>query len=388
MKFLPYEDVPLYLSVNGQDGEYIFAEQANLSVSHDLAVSRQLDDNIIQICEYGVGSSMQYSPVPFSANSSFFCTLGPTKGPPRPLATSIFKIPSGTEVTFPNNKHLYFTKDVMPDGKDYVIELESKSGNWSLTEDEAQNGYFEPIYNYVSQGPLRGKLDVNFYPNTGNLQSFFNITGLSDPLAYPPIDEEKITGHFGEFIFNDAYLNSFSFSISPNSIIQASASFDIFGELQQDSDLLDTYYASADYSQKSIPHGNNSQIVGHSSLGMNHAIGFSYQITVNRQPSYHAPTGAEQDVGLVPHRVSKGSTTISMSLEGDNLDPNILSDGFNGERANLSAILSDLNYQNFDDNSNGIMNTFTCNGVVTSQSLSVSSQGYLNGSISVVQNLI
>ena len=227
MKFLPYEDVPLYLSVNGQNGEYIFAEQASLSVSHDLAVSRQLDDNIIQICEYGVGSSMQYSPVTFSSNSSFFCTLGPTKGPPRPLATSIFKIPSGTEVTFPNNKHLYFTKDVMPDGKDYVIELESKSGNWSLTEDEAQNGYFEPIYNYVSQGPLRGNLDVNFYPNTGNLQSFFNITGLSDPLAYPPIDEEKITGHFGEFIFNDAYLNSFSFSISPNAIIQASASFDI-----------------------------------------------------------------------------------------------------------------------------------------------------------------
>lgn len=77
MKFLPYEDVPLYLAVNGQEGEYIFAEQASLSVNQPLDLSRQLDDNIIQICEYGFGSTMQYSQTIFQANNSFYCTLAP-----------------------------------------------------------------------------------------------------------------------------------------------------------------------------------------------------------------------------------------------------------------------------------------------------------------------
>ena len=30
MKFLPYEDVPLYIAPNGSDGEYIFAENASI----------------------------------------------------------------------------------------------------------------------------------------------------------------------------------------------------------------------------------------------------------------------------------------------------------------------------------------------------------------------
>ena len=75
-----------------------------------------------------------------------------------------------------------------------------------------------------------------------------------------------------------------------------------------------------------------------------------------------------------------------MSIEGDNLDPNILIDGFNGKRANLKATLSDLNYQNFTDNSNGYIHEFSCEGVIASQALSVNSAGYLNGSITVKQN--
>jgi hypothetical protein len=387
MKFLPYEDVPLYLAVNGQDGEYIFAEQATISVNQGVDGCRQIDDNLIQICEYGFGSSMNYSSTTFQTNNHKFCTLGPPKGPPRPLATSIFKIPKDTKITFPNGKNLYFSDDIYPDGKDYVVRLHSKDGNVSLTEDEAQNGYFEPIYNYASQGPVAGSMQVNFYTDKGNLQNFFNITGASNPLLYPPVDEERITGHLGEFAFDHAYLKSFSFSIAPNSIIQASASFDVFGTLEKNSELINNYHSSSEYSQSSIPHGKHSEIVGHSALGVNHPVSFTYQISVERLANYTAPTGSETNVGLVPNRNSKSSTTVSMSLGGDNLDPDILSDGFNGKRANLNVILSDLDYENFEDNSEGELNTFSCNGVITSQNLSVSSQGHLNGSISVVQNI-
>tara|TARA_Y100000361_G_scaffold65879_1_gene57865 strand:- start:19813 stop:20979 length:1167 start_codon:yes stop_codon:yes gene_type:complete len=386
MKFAPYEDVPLFLSVNGGSGEYIFAESASISVDQPLKASRQLDDNVIQICQFGLGEDMDYQSPTFQADTTYNVCLGPTKGPPRPLATSIHHIPSGTKVSFPNGKHLYFNNDVSPDYDDYLIELHSKSGNWTLSEGEAQSGYFEPIFDYVSEGAVQGNLNVSFYLNTGNLQSFFNVTGLSNPSAYPPIDEERITGFIGDFKFSHAYLSSLSFSLSPSAISQATASFSLFGQIEKDSSLSENYYASDLYQQQSIPHGEDSEIVGHSNLGLNHPISFDYNITVERVPRYVCPTGVNDAQGLVPVRVSKKSTNISMSIEGDNIDPNILAGGFNGKRANLSARLSDLNYQNFEDNSNGFLHQFNCSGIINSQSLSVNSAGYLNGSISVFQN--
>ena len=217
------------------------------------------------------------------------------------------------------------------------------------------------------------------------MQSFFNVTGLSNPSTYPPIDEERITGFIGDFKFSHAYLSSLSFSLSPSAISQASASFALFGQIEKDPSLSENYYSSDLYQQQSIPHGEDSEIIGHSSLGLNHPISFDYNISVDRVPRYVCPTGVNDIQGLVPVRVSKKSTSITMSIEGDNIDPNILSEGFNGKRANLSARLSDLNYQNFDDNSNGFLHEFNCSGVINSQSISVNSAGYLNGALSIVQ---
>ena len=388
MNFLPYEDVPLYLAVSGKSGEYIFAESASISVDQSLSTNRQLDDQVFQICEYGLGSSMTYTPFDFTANSNFEATLGPLKGPPKPLATSIYKIESGTQITFPNSKHLYFSEDIFPNGQDYIVSLYAKSGGWSLSSGESQSGYFEPIFNYSTQGPIQGSLSVSFYINTGNLHSFFNITGLSDPAKYPPIDEEKITGHLGNFRFSDAYLTSFGFSLSPNSISQASAKFQIYGELVQDSEISSNYYSSDLYQQQSIAHGTHSNLIGTNNLNVDHPISFNYSIDVNRGARYSIPTGSTLDsIGLVPDRVSKSDTIIKMSLEGENLDPNILVDGFRGKRANLKAQVKDLSYVDFEDNSNGLLHEFACSGVINSQSLSVNSAGYLNGSISVTQRL-
>jgi hypothetical protein len=386
MKFLTYEDVPLYLAVSGKGGEHVYAESASLSIEHNTAVTRQIEDNILRICEFGTGSTMNYVSPAFVADEIYTGVSGPSGGPPMPLSTSIFKIPSGTKITFPNGKHLYFNNNIQPEGHDYLIELRSESGGWSLTQGEAQSGYFEPIYNYATQSPIEGSLSVNFYINTGNLQSFFNVTGLSNPNQYPPIDEEKITGYLGDFVFSDAYLTSFNFGLSPNSISQASASFKVYGTLQKDSSVTSNYYSSSIYEQQSIAHGQDSTVIGSSDLGLSHVTSFNYSINVDRSPRYSIPTGSSQsDVGLVPDRVSKKSTIIQMSIEGENLDPDILVDGFNGKRANLKASVRDLNYDWSEENANGFMHEFECSGVVKNQNLSVGSAGYLNGSISVEQ---
>jgi len=388
MKFLPYEDVPLFLAVEGQPGEYIFAENATLSVNQPLAAARQLDDNILNICSYGQGSSMSYMAQNFVTNQATLVTLGPLNGPPKPLATSIHSIPKDTEIKFPNGKHLYFEKEYKPNGNNFVVSLYAKSGNWNLTKNEAQSGVFDPIYKYVSSGPIEGSLDVNFYTNTGNLQSFFNITGLSNPSQYPPIDEEKIFGHLGDFKFSNAYLTELSFSLLPNSISQASAKFNIYGELEYDPQLTSDYYSQDIYQQQSVGHGQTSEILGANQAGIDHPIAFNYSISVNRTPRFESPRSNSADtVGLVPTRVSKKSTNISMSINGEHLDPAMLSDGYNGKRCNINVSVKDLNYNGATDNSNGLIQAFQCSGVITSQSLNVGSDGYLEGSVAIAQEL-
>jgi len=400
MIFEPYENVPLYLSSDGK-GEFIFAEQASLAVSQPLSVTRQVDDNQLQITSYVSSSSpdtpIDYVPQNFSPNSPFLVLLGPSGGPPMPLATSIKKIPKGTEVVFNSGKSLFFEHDVFPDGNQYIVSLYAKSGDWSLSEGEAQSGYFNPLFNYVASGPIVGSLDVSFYPNTGNLASFFNITGLLNPAQFPPLNEEKVEGYLGPFRFSDAYLNSFNFSISPNSIIQANANFSIYGSLTKDETIMEDYFSSDLYKQQSIPHGDHSQIVGTTPLGFEHTISFDYSINVNRDSRFEAPTSdtlENTDLGLVPTRVTKNSTVINMSLQGESLDPDMLKDGFNGREANLKVRLHDLSYDDFgsddvmsQENHRGFMAEFSCDGVINTQALSVSSQGNLVGAIEVTQTI-
>lgn len=387
MTFLPYENVPLYLSVSGKDdGEYVFAEKASISLGQDVTVSRQIDDNLLQICAYGDGSNVNYQSKTFTEGESFLVMLGSIDGPARPLATSIDYIHKDTQITFPNGKHLYFSKQCRPSGHDYVVSLYAKSGGWSLDESECQDGFFEPDYKYHSTGPVEGTLNVDFYLNTGNLPSFFNITGLVDPTIYPPVSNESITGFLGDFAFTNAYLSSFSFGVSANSISQASASFKLYGLLRKDTELSKNYYSSDLYKQQSVPHGDRSKIIGVQALGMDHVTSFTYSAQVNRYAKYSAPkTDIFPEFGFLPDSVSKRETQISISVEGTNIDPSILKKASNEESVNLTCELHDLSYDNYKNNSAGLMQTFNCNGPVDSQSISVNSLGYLNGSFTITK---
>ena len=128
----------------------------------------------------------------------------------------------------------YFSEEINPNGHDFLAKIYSKEGNVHLSEYEAQNGYFEPSFKYVADSPIKGTLDVDFYVNEGNLPHFFSITGLADPTEFPPINNDRVTGFLGDFAFYGAYLTKFEFSISPNAISQAKASFDIYGNLSKD----------------------------------------------------------------------------------------------------------------------------------------------------------
>jgi hypothetical protein len=349
---------------------------------------------MLSICSFGNNGNLNYSSPTFNTSNTYHALLGPENGPPQPLASSIHKIPKDTPVYFPNNKKLYFKYDTYSDGNTYIVDLYSKDNFWSLSIDEAQNGHFDPIFKTIPSGPAVGSLDVNFYFNSENLQNFFNITGLFDLGDHPPINERNVNGNLGNFGFERAYLNSLSFSLSPNSISQASASFDIYGEINYDESLTQSYLSSAnlDYlSHKSIAHGQNSQIIGTNSFDMNYPVSCSYSITCSRNASFQVPSSnnieSQRSLMSVPKRVSSTNTVVKMTVEGEHLNPDILSNDKDSKHAELSVILKDLDYQSHQDNSNGVIHSFGCFGTITSESLSVDSQGYLVGSISVSQTL-
>jgi len=390
MKLKPYDDVPLFLSIEGSNtGEYIFAESASLTLSQDIKASRQLDDNILQICAFGDGSNMNFDDMfVFEEGSNELVVMGPIGGPPRPISSSINKIKKDSKITFPNGKNLFFSEEVNPGGHDFLTKVYAKSGGWSLTEEEAQNGYFEPSFKYVADSPIKGTLDVDFYVNEGNLPHFFSITGLVDPTEFPPINNDRVTGFLGDFAFYGAYLTQFEFSISPNSISQAKASFDIYGNLTKDESLSLNYYSSDLYQQQSIPHGETSKLVGLSSIGFNYGLGFSYSASISRYPKYEVPTGDYvPEIGFLPTRASKRQTNVSVTVEGDNLDPSVLHKVMNQENVEVVCELRDLSYDNYRNNSAGLLSSFHCNGAVQSESLSVNSKGYLNGSVTISQVL-
>ena len=391
MAFLPYEDVPLYLAPDGAAGEYIFAESASLSVNNTASNYRQLEDNMIRICAIGDGSSIDYgsSKTFNNAVARYKAVLGPPNGPPCPLATSIEILRKDTEISFPNGKKLYVYEDVIPDGKNYLLPVYSKDVI-VLSADEAQQGYIRPLYKHILNAPPVGKLDVNFYINQGNLPTFFDITGLANPTQFPPVNEEKITGFLGDFCFENAYLNSLSFSLSPNSLSQATASFTLYGELKKSSTVSANYYSSSLYNQQSVPHGQESQILGASYFGQNNVTDFSYSITVDRTPRYAAPTyQGSTDAGLIPDRVTKNRTTISMSLSADDIDADLFNSNFHAKRGEVDVELKDLSYDysKSSDNNNGLLHKFRCNGVILDNSISIQSAGYLNGSINIQQIL-
>lgn len=414
MSFLPFEDVPLYLSCKDNSGEFIFAESASISVSQPVNSFRQADDNIFPILCFGEGSSEDIgnnvitiydegdANAPEDAtltNEIFYVTLGPSGGPPQPVATSIEEIPQDTEVIFPSGSgestiSLFVAREIIPNGHDYIVPVYAKNP-CTLSGSMIQSGIFQPNYKYHAVGPIEGQLDVSFYFNTGNLDPFFNITGRTT--LFNP--DDKISGYLGPFRFDNAYLNNLSFSLSPNSISQASANFTFYGSLIKDESIITGYFQNGTgylYEQQSIPHGQNSQIIATNNLGVNHPIAFSYNMNIERSAKYSIPSTSDYiDLNdltfLIPEKVSTRKITTSATIAGDSINPLLIENTLSPHMASISVDLYDLNYEDqssdvfYERNDKGKLKTFTVTGFIGNQNLSVNSAGYLAGEVSVTQ---
>lgn len=396
--FFRYEDVPLILARGDERAAAIFANSASISVDQSLSVKKTVDD-------YNISFALQTGDLYFPGVQESGLLMGPVDGPAIKAQESIEVIKSGSRISYPNGASLYLTEDLLPG--DYYVNVRSTGETLLRKDEDIPYGEVEVLRNYAANDIARGTLNISYYMNTGNLESFSDVTGLMDLQSYPHTDEGKITGSLGDYMFYDAYIKEVSFSAQPFQPIQTNVTLDIYGALDVkeglSEEIIENYgcYGYILPPQKNIPHAMNTKIVGSESAGMKYPLSFSYKITAERKPEVYLPiSGGYDDGGEIPDRVTKEDIEVVIELAGERLDPHLKLDG---QRADVSIKLSDLGFDpEYTDNNVGSMKEFRllrnpndrqpyatpyqAYGVIESNKLTISDQGYLQGSVTIRQS--
>jgi hypothetical protein len=257
---------------------------------------------------------------------------------------------------------------------------------------------------YSANSEVKGRLNVTYYLNSGNLDTFADLTGLVDPKIYPQVNENKITGSLGDYKFHDAYLTELSFSAKPFEIIEANLSLDIYGKMEYHEGWGEEVINSSECLkawQYTVPHAMNTKIYGSNGVGIDYPLSFDYSISARREAEVPVPlSGLIAEDGELPTRVCKNEIDISVTIEGEKLDPFLK---ISGQRADVRIVLSDIGFdESFSDNNYNKLNEFRLNGslfipeavplqlqqhgIKNEDMLSVSEGGYLKGRATIKQS--
>jgi hypothetical protein len=393
--FYRYEDVPVVLASKGRDPVMVFARSAGLSASQPVEAKKFTDD-------YNISFALQTGDVHFTGAHESGFLMGPRNGPGVRIPESIETIPSGYKIAYPGGQALYLADDLR--AGDYYIKVKSTGETILDYERDIEYGEMDVLRNYAASNVVRGSLNISYYMNTGNLHTFANLTGLLDPTIYPQVNEERVTGSFGDYIFEDAYLPELNFSAAPFEIIQSNIRLDIYGRMKYQEGLSDSIindYGCLKENQFSVPHAINTKLVGASGVGINYPLNFEYSIYANRNPEVPVPiSGKYGQDGEIPVRVTKDEIEISIRVQGEKLDPFLK---ISGQRANVIVKLSDIGFsKEFTDNNEGLLKEFALAGslvypdlpsqelrdygVVEEDNLSVSEGGFLRGTATIKQS--
>ena len=356
--FYRYEDVPVLLALDGEYPTMVFASSARISASQPLEAKKFVED-------YNISFAQQNEDIYFeSAHESGFL-LGETNGLGMKIPSSVEIIKSGQRISYPNGQALYMAEDAFPG--DYYIKVRSTGETKLDLIEDVPYGEIDIIRNYAAEGVVRGRLSIDYYMNTGNLDSFADLTGMIDPTIYPQVNESKITGSIGDYLFNDAYLRSLSFSAQPFQPIIASIDLDVYGKMEYQEGFGEQVFDVYDCvrpSQLTVPHAMNTRIYGANSVGIDYPLSFDYNISANRVPEVPLPiSGYIDDDGELPSRVCKNEIDITINLEGEKLDPFLK---IEGQRADVTIKLSDIGFEKeFTDNNFGELKEFKLAGKLT-----------------------
>ena len=231
----------------------------------------------------------------------------------------------------------------------------------SVQAERVEDGTILQDYNgndrYGATSPLKGNLSINYLMDE-NFENFFDVFNIS---------EDQVSARFAGIEISGMYLVGMDFSVEPFQQVPIQLNFDVYGPISAPDSLVES---NISVSPSDIKHLNGavSYIDGPGIDGkIDHVTNFSYGAQLNRTPSFHI--GEE-----VPERVTIDSIEVNASVKGNKFGDEL---SVNGNRAELNVVLSGI-YGSYSK-------TFGCTGVIHSNNLSNSSDGFAQGSISVKQ---
>lgn len=279
--------------------------------------------------------------------------------------------------------------------KDLLVRSANLSLSTSLQPERVYGKFNKDIVGaktkFVKFAPIagiKGQLEINFLinadtfseENTNNISRLFKI---AEGMSERPIHTNVV----GRYAFDNMYLSSFSFSMSPFKLINATAKYDIYGSITK---TVDKRFA---YTEKNFAHGlksfgemKASDVSADSMVDRFEITNLTYSIIVGRKIHSHIRDNEHTSIntnarGALPYRVSVEAIETEMSIEANEMIPLLNSYGdyqYSSSPKGLedSAINAYLYSLEGDQ-----IARFSCEGKIQSQSMSVSEGSHAKSNI-------
>lgn len=207
---------------------------------------------------------------------------------------------------------------------------------------------------YFSDGRVNGTLGMTYF-----------LTG-SDPIKGLMVNDDSVSGNFCGLYFNSGYMTEYSLSFEANQPVKVSASFTFYGKMSgsfakrsssvEDINILNV--SDFRFNETGVVNGNKIL-----------SLSYKYASTLG---AYYSVQEAEEE--STPDRVEVLSKNVSMDVETNDYSISIPSTGLLC-RARMSM----------KDSSGAEKESYSVNGVMSSQSMEVSAGDMLTKNLSVTQ---
>lgn len=264
-----------------------------------------------------------------------------------------------------------------------TLEVERVYGDY----DPAIAGAKTQFINFAPTQNLKGQLDISFYVSAdtfavdGNPNTIDRMFDIADGMSEAPIHNNVV----GRYSFDNMYLKSFGFDMKPFGIIQANASYDIYGSVTK---VIDRRFQK---SEVDFAHGLKSfgSIVASGGSGDEFEIAnLKYNIMVGRKVHNHIRSSENTAAnlhadGVAPVRVTIENIEKEMTVQSNEMveklntygDQQLGTSPFGLNDSRIDAFLLSID--------NEKIARFSASGKIQTQSLSIQEGQHATSSITI-----
>ena len=234
---------------------------------------------------------------------------------------------------------------------------------------------------------LKGELDISFYISSdtfldnGNINSIDRMFEIVDGMSESAIDNNIV----GRYSFDNMYLKSFGFQMSPFRVIEASAKYDIYGSISR---VAESRFHKSDANFAHSLKSFGVILANYGNEGEFEISNMNYDIQVTRKTANRIRASENTAVGtnpggVLPFRVNVEEIAKKMTVSSNEMIDNINS---YGDRQNLSSAegIGSSSMSAFLLSMSGErIAKFTVNGKLETQSMNISEGKYATSSITI-----